>query len=723
METFDRQVFNDVRAGRLPAAAGLGRWLSSLVTVCVVSAAVAGSAHAHPVSPRQLLEVADFGPPVVSPDGRNVAFRIERASIERNTYDSVWYVQSMDGDTPPHRVADGGVPPRDVAGVAVPVSASWSPDGRWIYYTALMDGKVDVWRAAANGSEAEPITRDAADVRGYALSADGEHLFYRVGATREAVIEAEQLEYDRGIRIDEHVPIGQGLFRSINIEGRWATQRYAGMWFGREPLLAAVPDRWKVMHLASRQTRDVPASDAPPGPPGIADLDVGLPRPFGLAAEPGTGRLAILTRTGDAKGFREGPDVQLAMLPGRASRQPVVCADAPCVGQAISGVQWRPRRDEVLFTVSDPAQGLAQSIHRWNVRTGAVHPVIVTRGTIGGGRGRQCGVSSEALVCVTAEANRPPRLERVDLDGGQRQLLFDPNAAVARALAAAAPVELLRWSSADGQLFTGQFLSARGTGDAPPPLFVTYYNCAGFLRGGVGDEWPLASLAEQDISALCINDPPGYLLDAVARYGRGVTGVTEVIDLLAAAARIDRTKVGMGGLSFGSEVALWTAIQTDVLAAVSVTSPSVEPNYHLFNTLRSDAFFEEMRKSWGLGSPSETPERWQALSPAHQVERIEAPVLFQMPEQEYLYALGVSLPLVRTGRADLYVFPNETHQKFQPRHKLAAYERNLDWFRFWLQGHEDAHPSKAQQYSHWRQMRAKRPGQENLARVGGDSGF
>ena len=52
------------------------------------------------------------------------------------------------------------------------------------------------------------------------------------------------------------------------------------------------------------------------------------------------------------------------------------------------------------------------------------------------------------------------------------------------------------------------------------------------------------------------------------------------------------------------------------------------------------------------------------------------------------------IPMVRENRGDLYIFPHETHQKFQPRHKLAAYERNLDWFRFWLQGFESGAAAK-----------------------------
>jgi len=703
---------------------------AAMVTFC-------DSSHAGAISSRRLLEVADFGPPVVSPNGRRVAFRVEQASIERNTYDSVWYVQDMDGGAAPRRVADGGVPLRDAAGVSLPATATWSPDGRWIYYRALMDGKIDVWRAAADGSGAEPMTLDAADVRefslskdrlrliysGFSLSEDGRRLIYSVGATREQVIEAEQAEYDRGIRVDKDVPIGQGLFRSINIEGRWETQRYAGMWFGRAPLLAEVPNRWKAIDLASRRRQALPTSYRPSHPLTASDLAAGLPRPWKLAAEPGGARIALLTRVDNVDGYRDGLGVQLSMLPSKASSRPIVCTSDLCTHKAISGIQWRPGSDEVLFTVTDPQEGLAQSVFRWNVRSGEVHLVVHARGLVSGGRDRfsACGISAVALACVAAEADRPPRLERIDLATGHRRVLFDPNAALAADMAATARARLLRWTDAGGQVFTGQFFQAHTANGAPPPLFLTYYSCSGFLRGGVGDEWPLAALAEQGISSLCINDTPGYLLDAVKRYGQGLSAVQSAIQKLASEGKIDPAKVGMGGLSFGSEVTMWTVTHSNVLAAASITSTSIEPNYYLFNTLRGDAFFAELKKSWGLGAPDETPDRWREISAVYQLDRVKAPILFQMPEQEYLYSLGVTLPLVRSSKADLYVFPNETHQKFQPKHKLAAYERNLDWFRFWLQGYEDPNPVKKQQYTHWRAMRdamATRPARSG-ARSGG----
>ncbi len=669
--------------------------------------AFAGLSHAETISPRRLLEVADLANPVVSPDGRNVAFRLEQASVERNTYDTVWYVQDIDGKSPPRRVADGGIPLRDSAGVSSPTPAVWSPDGRWIYYRALMDGKNAVWRAAVDGSGAESVTTDSADVSDFSLSTDGKTLRYSVGATRDEVVEAEEAEYDRGIHIDDRVYIGAGLFRSSQFEGRPATQRFVG-WV-TAPLLANAPDRWKAVDLGTGKARDLAPSEVPPRLPTVSELaKQGLPEPWMMAIDHNTGRIALLTWVGNGAGLLNKPDVQLAMLPKVGSSKTIKCQAELCTGKTIRGIQWRQHSDEVLFTVSDPHEGQAQSIYRWNVRTGAVHLVTQSAGLLSGGRDQSsaCGRSSEALVCVAAEADRPPRLERIDLITGGRQVLFDPNAALALDMAKTAPSRLLRWTDAKGYEFTGQFFPARRTDRSPSPLFVTYYDCRGFLRGGVGDEWPLASMAESGISALCINRVPSYRLDAVERYGQGLSAVESVIDLLASKGGIDRTKVGMGGHSFGSEVTFWTAMKSNLLVAASVTSPVMAPNYYLFNGLKSGAFFRNMKQNWQLGAPSETPSSWRTLSPVFNLDKIKSPILMQMPEQEYLLALEYAIPLIREHRADLYVFPDEPHQKFQPRHKLAAYERNLDWFRFWLQGYKNPDPAKMGQYKIWRSMKA-----------------
>jgi len=286
-------------------------------------------------------------------------------------------------------------------------------------------------------------------------------------------------------------------------------------------------------------------------------------------------------------------------------------------------------------------------------------------------------------------------------------VLFDPNTALASEMADIGSALLLRWRDEEGRLFTGQYFPGKRIGDDPPPLFVTYYRCTGFLRGGVGDEWPLVSLAGYGISTLCINAAP-YRLDAVERYNIGLSAVRSAVTLLASDGEIDGRKIGMGGLSFGSEVTLWAVINSGLLAAASVSSPVISQQYYLLGSIKGEAFLSGLSEYWQLGAlGGETEDRWKRVSPALNLHKIKCPILMQLPEQEYMSSLDYMIPLVRDRRADVYVFPNEPHQKFQPRHKLAVYERNLDWFRFWLQGVEATDAAKKEQFARWEIMKAR----------------
>jgi len=654
----------------------------------------------HAASARQLVEIVDFGPASVSPNGRLVAFRTEQASVERNTYDTVWYVQPINGSLPPRRLGEGGAPLRDNGGVSLREPAVWSPDGQWIFYRAEFEGRVAVWRAAVDGRRTAPVTHDAGNVRSFRLAADGASLTYSVGATREQVVDAELAEYDRGVHIDRTVGLGDTLFRSGYHEGRLATQRLVHNELERAPLLAQSPDRWMTIDLASGA---LTSGHPPEKPPASSDVPQVLGAVLHAESDTDGSRLAVLTRSAEAAG---AGSATLAMVSNRG-RSVVRCSDPVCTEARITAMVWRPDSDEIVFTVADSADRQGHALFRWNVVSGGTQRIVQTTDEIGGG-GRwsagACAAGPEALVCVTTEASRPPRLERIDLETGDRRVLFDPNGALAHEMQSTRPVEHLVWRDPAGQQFSGQFFRADASGAGPPPLFVVYYRCSGFLRGGVGDEWPLATLARAGIAALCINAAP-LPDDAVLRFEQGRAAVESAVALLAARGAIDATRVGMGGLSFGAEVSMWTAMQSSLLTAISVSTPVMSPNLQLTYSLWEDTHLSRVQRFWQLGAVDETPDQWRAISPAYAPERISVPVLMQMSEQEYRTSLDYAVPMIRARQADLYVFPHELHQKFQPRHKLAVYERNLDWFRFWLLGAQDTDPSKNGQYERWRQMR------------------
>lgn len=114
-------------------------------------------------SPRMLVEMADYSGLTPSPDGRFVAFRVERGSVQENRYTSRWWVVPVDGSSPPWDVGDGGEPLR-LSGWPLNERAAWSEDQQWIYYRAVHAGAVQVWRARYRGGEAVQVTDDAADV-------------------------------------------------------------------------------------------------------------------------------------------------------------------------------------------------------------------------------------------------------------------------------------------------------------------------------------------------------------------------------------------------------------------------------------------------------------------------------------------------------------------------------------------------------------------------------
>ncbi|EJL37545.1 prolyl oligopeptidase family protein [Caulobacter sp. AP07] len=660
-------------------------WLLALLWLAPLQARAAPTV-------QDLIELTDLSGPAISPDGAWVAYRGGRADLRGNRYVLSWYVAPLDRPGRPRRVADGGYALWTASGTPVVEAPVWSADSRRLYFRALGEGGVQVWRTGLDSAPPEPVTHDQADVERYAI-ANG-RLTYEVGPTRAEIRAAEADDYDNGVLIDETVDPAQSLFGAIDINGRLASQRFSGPWFGRAGRLGARPPQRRAIDLATLSPVDVqdPAAETATS---VASHGVLVTQTPGEA-----GQGAIRMTVGNAVTTLEVQDAE-----GRWR----TCQLQACRAGRVLAAAWRPGRPEVVFTVRDSDARYA--LWAWAPRSDAARRIAVIDGALGGGGSRQpCAVGARRAVCVVSEPLAPPRLEAFDLDGRARTVLDAPNADLAAP--AGLMVERLSWTDDRGQTFLGRLVTAAGA-PGRAPLFIHYYNCDGYLRGGTGDEWPFALIAQAGIAALCVNypTPPSDRQDAVAEYDTAEHGLRAVIDLLDRRGLIDPKRVGMGGLSFGSEVAYWTAMKSDLLAAMSVTSVQLEPTYYWINGFRGRDVHDNLRKVWGLGAPDETPERWKLISPALNTGKIKAAVLMQMPEQEYRPTIELISRLSNTTTPfELHVFANEPHILVQPRHRQAAYVRNIDWFRFWLQGYVDPAPGKADQYRRWKALAARRDG-------------
>ncbi|RYD46025.1 MAG: peptidase, partial [Sphingomonadales bacterium] len=122
--------------------------------------------------------------------------------------------------------------------------------------------------------------------------------------------------------------------------------------------------------------------------------------------------------------------------------------------------------------------------------------------------------------------------------------------------------------------------------------------------------------------------------------------------------------------------------------------------------LGGEAWGGENRRSGYPLSVDDDREYWKPISLSVNARRITTPILFQLADREVGLALESYGALREAGKpVEMRIYPDEYHNKVQPRHRLAVYERNIDWFAFWLRNTEDPDPGKQEQYARWRMLR------------------
>lgn len=659
----------------------------------------------RPVSPRDLVRLRDIGYPdpllsggpsplALAPDGRRIAFVINRADPDANSYCRALVVLPLAPGAQPRIVDTGGelITITDVqrgmfvrGGFPALVVPVWSPDGRWLAYLKRTGGSTQVWRVRSDGGGAAQVTRLATDVEQLAWSADGRRIVFATRPAKAAISQAITEEGRKGWLYDERVVTFSGPRPQI----READAPLAA--FSVDPVSGAI-------------------APAAPGESGRLDP--------GGGNEP-TATAPAIARNGakawvELKGLASASPSALHVT-GPAGRV-ADCAAPTCSG-GIIGLWWSADGDALFYLRRQGWNREEAALYRW--RPGSATPRLVFR-TLDALTG--CIMAGERLACGRENATTPRYLALIDLKDGRSTQLFDPNPEFANIRLG--PVVRLRWRNDRG-------LEAWGDLALPPdrkpgeklPLVVVQYSSRGFLRGGTGDEYPVFAFAQRRIAVLALERPPFVAsLDPnikdwdafAAANDRGwadrrsllsaiETGVAQAV----ARGSADPARIGITGLSDGATTARFALINSRLFAAASISSCCLEP--WTVNTYVGIAFAKFIQ---GIGYPSlirPDPRFWRDMSIAQNAARIDTPLLMQLNDDDgYVMALEAFESLREWGKpVEMYVFPNEYHVKWQPEHRLAVYNRNLDWFGFWLRGVEDPAPDKAAQYARWRAMRAR----------------
>jgi len=620
----------------------------------------------------------------VSPEGRRLAFVLSRDDPATGDYCQALLVMDLDKPGRPRVIDHGGERilqqlalrgSRISAGWPAVVTPRWSPNGRSVGYLKRSNGVTRVWVIPGPGLAADPVSPADSDVLDWRWGHDGASIVYSTEPGRRAEREAIAREGREGFLYDARIWPGVGT----------------------APLPAGtLPVKYFVADL-SGHVRAAGSGDPLPDSGGGALVPVTDAR----------GWLASAVRDGASP---LSPTHLIVTPPGR----PIVSCDAQTCRDGLVSLWWSGR--DVLFLRREGWDQEDMALYRWRPGSAAPHRILRTHQLLLG-----CAFAVR-LVCTAEESAVPRHVVSIDIASGRMRTLFVPNPEFAGIRLGT--VRRLRLRNAFGlESWADLVTPPRCDGKERLPTIIVQYRSRGFLRGGTGDDYPVFLFAARGYAVLSLEQPHNVAYarsdlpdwDAVNAYSTHdwrerqslYSSLKAAIDAGVAAGAVDPKRIGITGLSDGATTVQYALIHSDRFAAAAISTCCIEPKTVMTQGI---GWADWNRTVQGFPPASrDDPAFWRPVSLSVNAARIDSPLLMQLADSEYLQSLEAFTALRENGKpVEMYVFPDEYHNKVSPEHRLAVWTRSLDWFDFWLLHRIDPDPAKAAQYRRWDAMRAKR---------------
>lgn len=663
----------------------------------------------RPISARDLLQITDIGgyegTISLSPDGEWVVYQTQRANLATNSYDISWYAVPATGHDV-SRLVDSG---REIIlnssglgrvnGSRADIKAQWSPDSKRFAYLKHEKGEIQIWLSSTAGAPKQ-LTKSAADVGEFEWTPDSRQIIFKTSAPRIEASRADREEAKSGYLFDNRFFVeyarkplaadcSEKLFMNyprdekrctgrtwiVEIEG--GVERRAST---DEELLYATLKQGVPEQLAGRDARAVARSSD------------------------GT-RLAWLENE-DPKTFA-GHAPPLRVFVSSPHRR---CDLQACTGLRMERLWWSDDDREVVIQKREGVKHSRSAFYSWNPKTNRIRRMLVTEDKI-----FACDRSRGYLICLHEGWASPRKIVSLNLKGGSIRTLVDPNPDFKKILAPA--VEKLELQDGFGNDVVAHVVyPLRYEKGRRYPAVIVQYRSRGFLRGGVGEEYPVPLFAANGFVVISFDRPDddrisSRLADALEAerilwtdfYDKqsALNALDSILDGLDRRGFIDPARVGLTGLSDGAETVQYALIHSGRFAAAAASSTYWSPSVYFFAPTPWRKQIEVQ-----FGRPYTSLERWRGISLSLNADTIDTPLLLQVSDQELTHTMEDYTALKAAGKpVEMFVFPDGYHIKWMPSQKHAVFRRSVQWMKFWLQGEEEGDPVDPEQYSRWRAMK------------------